>query len=344
MVNTATLLQSLATAAGLDWVGLAPAEPARTWESYRAWLEQGYAGDMAYLARPDALARRADPRAIMPSARSVIVAAMGYAREAVPPLLPLHGRVARYAWGADYHHWALQRLERLVELLAEALGPLEARCYVDTGPILERDWAVTAGLGWQGKNTCLLHPRLGSFTFLGVILTDRVLAPTPVPDFPTCGSCTRCLDACPTGALIAPGVLDARRCLSYLTIEHRGTIPERLRPLLGEHVFGCDICQEVCPWNQRVQLPRTVFSELSSLHATLALPELLRLDAGAFRTRFRSTPLWRATPEGLARNAAVVLGNLGDPAGLPLLEWAAREHDSALVREHAAWAFSRCVG
>ncbi|MBN1922522.1 MAG: tRNA epoxyqueuosine(34) reductase QueG [Anaerolineae bacterium] len=344
MVNTATSLQSLATAAGLDWVGVAPVKPARTWESYRAWLEQGYAGDMAYLARPDALARRADPRAIMPSARSVIVAAMSYAREVLPPLPPLHGRVARYAWGADYHHWALERLERLVQALAEALGPLEAHCYVDTGPILEREWAVTAGLGWQGKNTCLLHPRLGSFFFLGVILTDRVLAPTPVPDFPTCGSCTRCLDACPTGALIAPGVLDARRCLSYLTIEHRGTIPEPLRPLLGERVFGCDICQEVCPWNQRPRLPRTALSESSSLHATLALPELLRMDAGEFRARFRSTPLWRATPEGLARNAAVVLGNLGDPAALPVLEWAAREHDSALVREHAAWALSRCAG
>ncbi|OQA12535.1 MAG: Epoxyqueuosine reductase [Chloroflexi bacterium ADurb.Bin360] len=340
MDDTGTLLRSLAAAANLDWVGFAPVGAARTWESYRAWLAQGYAGAMEYLARPDALARRADPRALMPSAKSVIVAAAGYTREALPPLLPLHGRVARYAWGADYHRWVLQRLEQFTRLLAEALGHLEARCYVDTGPILEREWAVTAGVGWQGKNTCLLNPQLGSFFFLGVILADRELQPAPVPDFPTCGSCTRCLDACPTGALIAPGVLDARRCLSYLTIEHRGAIPEPFRSLMGEHVFGCDICQEVCPWNQRAQVAPKGIPDLSPFHTTLVLPELLSLNAEEFRARFRPTALWRATPEGLARNAAVVLGNLRDPAASPVLEWAAREHSSALVREHAAWALS----
>jgi len=340
MDDTGILLQSLAAAANLDRVGVAPVGFARTWESYRAWLAQGYAGAMDYLARPDALARRADPRALMPSAKSVIIAAAEYARETLPPLLPLHGRVACYAWGTDYHRWLLQRLKLLVRLLGEALGPLEARCYVDTGPILEREWAVTAGVGWQGKNTCLLHPQLGSLFFLGVILIDRELTPAPVPDFPTCGSCTRCLDACPTGALIAPGVLDARRCLSYLTIEHRGAIPEPFRPLMGERVFGCDICQEVCPWNQRVRVAPKAIPDLSPFHTTLALPELLSLDAEEFRARFRPTALWRATPEGLARNAAVVLGNLRDPAALPILEWAAREHSSALVREHAAWALS----
>lgn len=336
------MLDTLAAAAGLDWVGVAPAGPARTWEAYRAWLAQGYAGGMAYLARPDAVARRADVRALMPTAQAVIVAGAAYPwMTPAPSLPPLHGQVARYAWGEDYHRWLLARLKTLARHLAEALGPLNARCYVDTGPILERDWAVSARLGWQGKNTCLLHPRLGSYFFLGVMLIDRALPATLWPStsaltFPTCGSCTRCLDACPTGALVAPGVLDARRCLSYLTIEHRGAIPEALRPLLGERVFGCDVCQAVCPWNRRlVSAP-----EALPLHATLPLPELLTLDAEGFRSRFRHTPVWRATPEGLARNAAVVLGNSGNPAAQPALEWAAREHSSALVREHAAWALA----
>jgi len=335
-------LKVLADAAGLELVGVAPAGPARTWEAYRAWLAQGYAGAMTYLARPDAVARRADPRRIMPAAKSVIVAAAAYPDVAAPLLPPLHGRVARYAWGEDYHRWLLRRLTALVQSLTTALGPLEARCYVDTGPLLEREWAMSAGLGWQGKNTCLLHPRLGSYFFLGVILVDRDLPPTPAPNFPTCGSCTRCLEACPTGALVAPGVLDARLCLSYLTIEHRGAISEALRPLLGERVFGCDLCQEVCPWNRRREAVAPALSEASARHATLALPELLREEPEMFRARFRSTPLWRATPEGLARNAAVVLGNLGDPAAVPALEWAATCHCSPLVREHAAWALARC--
>jgi len=335
-------LKVLADAAGLELVGVAPAGPARTWEAYRAWLAQGYAGAMTYLARPDAVARRADPRRIMPAAKSVIVAAATYPGAAAPLLPPLHGRVARYAWGEDYHRWLLRRLTALVQSLTTALGPLEARCYVDTGPLLEREWAMSAGLGWQGKNTCLLHPRLGSYFFLGVILVDRDLLPTPAPNFPTCGSCTRCLEACPTGALVAPGVLDARLCLSYLTIEHRGAIPESLRPLLGERVFGCDLCQEVCPWNRRRKTATPAPSEASTRHATLALPELLREEPEVFRVRFHSTPLWRATPEGLARNAAVVLGNLGDPTAVPALEWAATCHCSPLVREHAAWALARC--
>ena len=335
-------LKVLADAAGLELVGVAPAGPARTWEAYRGWLAQGYAGAMTYLARPDAVARRADPRRIMPAAKSVIVAAAAYPGAAAPLLPPLHGRVARYAWGEDYHRWLLRRLTALVQSLTTALGPLEARCYVDTGPLLEREWAMSAGLGWQGKNTCLLHPRLGSYFFLGVILVDRDLLPTPAPNFPTCGSCTRCLEACPTGALVAPGVLDARLCLSYLTIEHRGAIPESLRPLLGERVFGCDLCQEVCPWNRRRKTATPAPSEASTRHATLALPELLREEPEVFRVRFHSTPLWRATPEGLARNAAVVLGNLGDPTAVPALEWAATCHCSPLVREHAAWALARC--
>lgn len=325
----------LAAAAGLDLVGTAPVGPAQTWAAYRAWLAQGYAGEMAYLARPDAVARRADPRTLMPTAQTVIVAAAAYTSQAAGPLPPLHGRVARYAWGEDYHRWLLARLHALVQHLQTLVGPLEARCYVDTGPLLEREWAVRAGLGWHGKNTCVLHPRLGSYFFLGVVLVDRVLPPTPLPEFPTCGRCTRCLEACPTGALVAPGVLDARRCLSYLTIELRGSLPEALRRLVGERVFGCDVCQEVCPWNQRLAVASAAVPQ-----ATLWLPELLTLGVEGFRARFRHTSLWRATPEGLARNAAVVLGNVPASAATPILEQAVQAHPSALVREHAAWALA----
>ncbi|MBN1246281.1 MAG: tRNA epoxyqueuosine(34) reductase QueG, partial [Anaerolineae bacterium] len=302
--------------------------------------------DMGYLARSEAVARRRDPRQIMPEARTVLIVSASYAGAPMPPLPPLHGRVSRYAWGppsqaaADYHEWLLSRLNVLVEHLALALGrPIAARTYVDTGPVLERAWAVAAGLGWTGKSTALIHPQLGSYTFLGAALLDVELAPSPRPTLPTCGTCTRCLEACPTGALVAPGVLDARRCLSYLTIENRGPIPEVFRSAMGVRVLGCDTCQEVCPWNRR-PLGAHATDPVSPL-ATLCLPDLLHIDAEVFRARFRHTAIWRATPTGLARNAAIVLGNLGDPAARPHLARAAAEHPSAMVREHAAWALTQ---
>lgn len=294
---------------------------------------------MAYLARPDAVARRADPRNIFPETRSVLVVAASYAGAPQPELPPLHGRVSRYAWGEDYHRWLLRDLETLVQRLTEAHGDFPYRCYVDTGPILERTWAQAAGLGWIGKNTNLIHPRLGSYLFLGVALLGIELEPTPAPELPDCGDCTRCIDACPTGALVAPGVLDARRCIAYLTVEHRDAIPENLRPLLSDCIFGCDACQEVCPWNRK---PLTFHADISTPQmAMLDLPELLTLSEADFRARFRHTPLWRATWEGLARNAAVVLGNRQDPASRPILKHTAATHPSALVREHAVWALNR---
>ena len=250
----------------------------------------------------------------------------------------MHGRISRYAWGEDYHRWLLSRLEALVQRIVAQAGPFPYRCYVDTGPLLERAWAQAAGLGWVGKNACLLHPCLGSYLFLGVALLGVDLEPTPLSAFPTCGCCTRCLEACPTGALIAPGLVDARRCLAYLTIEHRGPIPEPLRPAVGEWLFGCDLCQEVCPWNRR---PLAVHAtETPPPGATLSLPELLALDEAGFRARFRVTPLWRATRAGLARNAALVLGNRGDPAAMPALRQAATHDPDEVVREQAAWSLS----
>lgn len=320
-------------------MGIAPVGATLTWDAYRTWVAQGYAGEMAYLARPDAITRRQDPRHILPETQSVLVVGASYAGPAPPDLPPLHGRVSRYAWDTDYHRWLLDRLESLVQRLADETGPFPYRCYVDTGPVLERAWAHAAGLGWIGKNTSLLHPRLGSFLFLGVALLGIDLPPTPASQLPNCGDCTRCLDACPTGALIAPGVLDARRCIAYLTVEHRGAIPAALRPLIGDRVFGCDTCQDVCPWNRK---PRVAHANATAPPtATLDLPELLALSERDFRARFRHTPLWRATWRGLARNAAVVLGNRADPAARPALARVATAHPDAMVREHAAWALAQ---
>lgn len=344
-LSAATLLE-LARDTGLDLAGATPAGPSPTWGAYQAWLSKGYAAEMGYLARPDAVNKRSDPRRMMPEAQTVLMVSAAYAGPPPPPLPPAHGRVSRYAWGPptqpapDYHNWLLDRLKALVDRIASVLEQeINARTYVDTGPVLERAWAAAAGLGWTGKNTTLLHPQLGSYTFLGAALVDVALPPSPQPTMPTCGDCTRCLDACPTGALVAPGVLDARRCLSYLTIENRGFIPTAYRTAMGTRLFGCDTCQEVCPWNRK-PLARHANEPVPEL-ATLRLPDLLTLDADAFRTRFRDTPIWRATPAGLARNAAVVLGNLGDPEARPRLARAAAHHPSALVREHAAWALAQ---
>lgn len=333
--GSAKLTEALTIAAiGAAQVGSTP-----TWAAYQDWLARGYAGDMAYLARPDAITRRANPRNVLTETRSVLVVAASYAGAPHPALPPLHGRVSRYAWGADYHQWLLRDLETLIQRLAETRGPFPARCYVDTGPIMERAWAQAAGLGWIGKNTNLIHPRLGSYLFLGVALLGIELEPTPPPDLPHCGTCTRCLDACPTGALVAPGVLDARRCIAYLTVEHRDAIPAELRPLLGDRVFGCDTCQEVCPWNRK---PLAAYVDVPAPPtATLDLPSLLTLTEAEFRARFRHTPFWRATWRGLARHAAVVLGNRQDPAAHLALSQAASVHPDALVREHAAWALTQ---
>ncbi len=329
-------LQHLAQTTGFVTCGSVPAGPTPRHETYLTWLEQGYAADMHYLARPDVLHKRADPRAVWPEARTLLIVAASYLRADLPALAPNQGRIARYAWGKDYHRWMPQRMQTLLAALRAHLGPFNARVYVDTGPISERAWAVAAGLGWIGKNTTLIHPQHGSFTVLGVALLDIALPATPPSAFPGCGACTRCLEACPTGALVAPGVLDARRCLSYLTIENRGPIPEPLRPALGEMVLGCDICQQVCPWNQAPL--RAVADQPAPTEATLDLIAALRMDEATFRARFRTSAIWRARRDGLARNAAVLLGLRGNDDARPVLQ-AARDLDpNPLVREHAAWA------
>jgi epoxyqueuosine reductase len=276
--------------------------------------------------------------------RSIIVLGMNYyTSPAMPEASRGCGWMSRYAWGQDYHTVLSDKLKALVAFIQDREGAdVQARWYVDTGPVLERELAWRAGLGWPGKNTNLINRQLGSWLFLGAILLDRELA-YDAPATAHCGTCTRCLVACPTGALVAPGVLDARRCISYLTIELRGPIPRELRPLMGTHIFGCDICQAVCPWNRKAP----VSSEAAFLpRAGFAAPELmplLRLSEGEFRVRFRGSPVTRAKRRGLLRNVAVALGNLRDLRALPALE--AALHDAEpLIRGHAAWALGRIGG
>lgn len=333
---------------GLDWVGVTSPFPVPGLAFYTAWIAQGYHGEMAYLARPDRLERRADPAKILPGVRSFISVGVNYYSGRLPVALaddPARGRISTYAWGNDYHAWLLPRLEALAAFVEQTAGHAVAwRAYVDTGPILERAYAAQAGLGFIGKNTCLIQPRAGSWLFLGELLTDLVLDPTPAEVSGGCGSCTRCLAACPTGALSAPYMLDARRCISYLTIELKGPIPLDLRPLLGNHIYGCDRCQEVCPW-QRFAVPTAepAFRSAEAAHTAPLLLDLLRLDADAFDAQYRGSALHRIGRRRLLRNVVVALGNWGASEALPGLIAALRDAEP-LVRGHAAWAVGRIGG
>lgn len=325
---------------GFDLVGIVHPGPSDQVSRYKAWLAKGYHAEMGYLSRPHAVEKRADPRVLMREIRSIVAVGLNYYPGDHGERGEQQGKVSRYAWGADYHDVLLDRLGRLATWLEEHLGrDVAYRPYADFGPLMERALAQRAGLGWFGKNTNLIHPDIGSYFFLGELLLDVPLAADVPFRGNRCGTCTACLDACPTGALVAPGVLDARRCISYLTIEHRGGIFEAMRPLVEGWVFGCDVCQEVCPWNQRFASP----ADPSVFHPSrpmLDLADVMSLTEDGFRARFRETPLWRAGRTGLLRNAAVVLGNLGGPAEVPALEAAADDQDP-LVREHAVWALRR---
>jgi epoxyqueuosine reductase len=340
-------LRSRALELGFDLVGVAPAlPPGEHVQAYRDWLARQEHGEMAYMARPDRVLRREDPSLVLPGARSVVCVAVNYAAESsTAPVADLRrGRVSSYAWGSDYHDWLLPRLEDLASFVrVEVGGEVHHRAYVDTGPVLERAFAARAGLGFVGKNTCLIHPRLGSWLFLGEVLVDVDLSPLGEPLPPRCGTCVRCLEACPSGALVAPYRLDARRCISYLTIELKGPIPHDLRPLLGDHVYGCDVCQDVCPW-QRFARPSTVpaFRARSPDRAAPLLLDLLALDEERFRRRFEGSPVLRVGRARLLRNVAVVLGNTGARWALPALVAALGDAES-LVRGHAAWALG-CLG
>jgi epoxyqueuosine reductase len=339
-------VKQLARALGFDRVGIAPAEPGPHAGFLRDWLARGHAGEMAWLARR--VEARIDPRLVLPEARSAIAVGVFYEPSAPPTTpAPARGEVARYAGGEDYHDVLGERLRALGDALEALVGrAVRRRAYVDTGPVLERALAASAGLGWIGKNTCLIDPELGSYLFLGVLLCDLELPPdAPEPDH--CGSCRACLDACPTAAFPEAYVLDATRCLSYTTIELRGALPEPLRAAQGDRVFGCDVCQEVCPWNLRGRRPLP--GDPAGLRARLApraewrrpaLAWLLSLSEDAWRAATRRTALRRAKWRGLLRNALVAAGNAGDPGLIPLVRRHAEGPDP-LLAEHARWALAR---
>jgi epoxyqueuosine reductase len=367
-------IERRAKSLGFDLCGVVHAAKFPELAKTEEWLARGYAGEMNYLSD----GRRSDPESAMLGIRSVIACALNYntehprsidaaiAADADEP----RGWISRYAWGSDYHEVLRGKLEELVVALrGQFEEPFEARVYADTGPLQERVFAKYAGLGWLGKNTLLLNQTLGSWFFLGVVLTTLDLAPTlgaaalPPPDL--CGSCRRCIDACPTDALVEPYVMDARRCISYLTIELRGSIPEALRESMGRHVFGCDICQDVCPWNRRAPVtrerefqPRTIPAKNKDevtgsaplQDDSLFLPKLewlAALQEGEYRQVFRGSPVKRTKWRGLVRNACIALGNSRLRSGAPaharisaLLERLAASPD-ALISESALWALSR---
>ena len=334
--------KGLARDEGFDLAGVARADAPPDLAFFAEWVARGHAGEMAYLTSQ--VAKRSDLRAAFPWARSVVCVGLQY--DTPHPYSTAapgdRGWISRYAWGDDYHDVMRARLDRVVDRLKDEAGPFEARVYVDSGPVAEKAWAAAAGLGAWGKNGCLLHPEHGSWFFLGEIVTDLDLpADSPRPDL--CGSCTACLEACPTGALVAPYVLDATRCISYLTIEVKGAIPEGRRAGVDRHVFGCDICQDVCPWNRkRRHRGEAAFEPRPGAEAP-DLAGLASLDEEAFRERFRRSPVKRAKRRGLVRNVAVALGNAGGAGHRPLLERLAGDADP-VVREHAAWALRRLDG
>jgi epoxyqueuosine reductase len=329
---------------GFARVGFAPATPfSEAATRLRAWLASGYHGDLSYLENGG---ERTDPRALMPEAKTLVAVALSYAEPAPGVALradrdgpALAGTVARYARGEDYHLVMKQKLAALAERCERIVGrPLRSRACVDTAPLLEHEVARLAGLGFSGKSTLTIVPGLGSYVLLGELLLDLEL-PASEPVKAGCGSCRACLDACPTGAFVDAHVLDARRCISYLTIENQSSIPRELRARLGTRVFGCDVCQEVCPFNaSSAPKPRAPELEPRPVLATIDLVGLLELGAAGYRKLVRRTALRRVTRDGLARNAAVALGNTHDGRAVGPLERAVTSHPSALVRAHAAWA------
>lgn len=330
---------------GFDVCGVAPARAFPELAFFRQWIDRGYAGTMGYL--PRSAERRSDVRKVLPSAQSVIVtgtlynAGHPYSTERADAT---RGEVARYAWSRDYHHVIGDRLHALLAWMNDAHGePFEARAYVDTGPVQERVFAQYAGLGWIGKNTCVINPELGSWLLLGAIVCSLPLEPD-APALDQCGTCTLCLEACPTGAFAAPYQLDARKCLSYLTIEYRGSIPRAQRDAIGNHIFGCDICQEVCPWNTApVRTTDPSWSSRQEL-SLASLIDLWRCSDEELAAFIGDSAMTRTGVRGLRRNLAIALGNSGDARAAAALAESAPPDDSrsdALVLEHAAWARSK---
>ena len=365
--DTRAQVAELARELGFDLCRFATAEAPEHAAEFRDWVDRGDAGEMNYLARN--AERRCDPHQILPNAKTVIVLALNYfqgadkthpveagvspagvatGKIAADPPSPSFGmastaattatgRIARYAWGDDYHGLIETKLAVIDQFLRQRGG--SQKCYVDTGPMLERDHAATAGIGWHGKSTMLLNREFGTWFFLAEILTTLEFAPdTTQKDY--CGRCTRCIDACPTGAITAPHQVDARRCISYLTIELKGPIPLELRPMIGDRIYGCDDCLDACPWNRFARVSRETAFAMRPEITSMKLRDYLSLDDDKFRRLFRNSPVKRTKRRGLLRNVCVALGNVGTADDLPALEKAAADAEP-LIAEHAQWAIER---
>ena len=336
-----TQLVDLARELGFDSCRIAACSPPIHAEEFGEWLDKGAHGEMIYMARGDE--KRRDPNQILPDAKSIIVLALNYFhsepewRLAGAEKPGLRGRIARYAWGDDYHDVIEAKLRKIDNFLSEFGGT--QKCYVDTGPILERDHAASAGIGWHGKSTMLINEKLGTWFFLAEILTTLEL-PTDAPARERCGTCERCIKACPTGAITAPHKLDARRCISYLTIELKSSIPIELRALIGDRIFGCDDCLDACPWNRFAKVSRESAFAARKSTTEFSLRDYLALSETEFRNLFRDSPIKRIKRRGFLRNVCVALGNLGTSDDLPALERAARD-DEPLIAEHAHWAIQQ---
>jgi len=340
-------IKNAARKAGFDLCGIAPVGENPELAYFLEWIESGHGGEMRYLESRNEAGelKRSSLKVAAPWARSVVVCALNYnSDELYSTEFPdkTRGWISRYAWGRqDYHDLLLARLRELeaeIKQLSDDSG-FRSWCYVDTGPIVERVLAKYAGVGWQGKNTCIINQEMGSWLFLGVILTSLPLVPDmPAPD--RCGSCTRCLDACPTDAFVEPYKLDATRCISYLTIEKRGSIPEELRSGMGNHLFGCDICQDVCPWNRRAPVSSNAEFQPRLELVNPALEWLAEMTQDDFRSTFKGSPVKRTKYSGLRRNVAIAMGNSGDRRFVPYLEKLADDEDQS-VAEHAVWALEK---
>jgi len=342
-------LISFAREIGFDSCRIAACKAPPHAMEFREWLGESAHGEMNYMQRGEE--KRCDPQKVLAGAKSIVVFAQNYfqGNESGIGFQPMDdwqdahatpaatGRIARYAWGDDYHEVIAEKLDKIDNFLREFGG--EQKCYVDTGPVLERDYAAQAGIGWHGKSTMLIDQRLGTWFFLAEILTTLELpADEPVPNH--CGTCERCITACPTGAITAPHRVDARRCISYLTIELKGVIPLDLRPLIGDRIFGCDDCLDACPWNRFAQESREAAFSARRSTTEMSLREYLELSDAEFRALFRNSPIKRIKRRGFLRNVCVALGNAGDISDIPALERAARDPEP-LIAEHARWAIDR---
>ena len=342
-------LISFAREIGFDSCRIAACKAPPHAMEFREWLGESAHGEMNYMRRGEE--KRCDPQKVLAGAKSIVVFALNYfqGNESGIGFQPMDdwqdahatpaatGRIARYAWGDDYHEVIAEKLDKIDNFLREFGG--EQKCYVDTGPVLERDYAAQAGIGWHGKSTMLIDQRLGTWFFLAEILTTLELpADEPVPNH--CGTCERCITACPTGAITAPHRVDARRCISYLTIELKGVIPLDLRPLIGDRIFGCDDCLDACPWNRFAQESREAAFSARRSTTEMSLREYLELSDAEFRALFRNSPIKRIKRRGFLRNVCVALGNAGDISDIPALERAARDPEP-LIAEHARWAIDR---